>query len=389
MKVDNHLSGYLFFEPSSGDTLLAHNANTYFTPASTTKIFTLFCSLQTIGDSIPALVYRENLDRIWFWGTGDPSLLRSDFPQSQKTIDFLKSKTHKELVFSSANFTHKTYGQGWMWDDFNDDYQTEISSFPLYGNLLHYTNGDVLPAIFADSLNFSPETGRTIHRSRWQNTFAVPQAAKTQNLPFICSPETQMAILGQVLNKKITQSQVTLADERQVIYSTPRDSVLQHMMYVSDNMLAEQLMLVNAGILTDTLDVQLGIAKILAGPLKDLPQKPRWVDGSGLSRYNLISPADLVYVLQKIEASEGQEKLNTYFASNGLQGTLKSFAADEKPFILGKSGSMSGVYNLAGFLKTDSGKTLIFAVMNNNFTQSVQAVRKDVERFLIEVKKQY
>ncbi len=37
------------------------------------------------------------------------------------------------------------------------------------------------------------------------------------------------------------------------------------------------------------------------GPLVDLPQKPSWVDGSGLSRFNLFSPTDFVSVLHQIE----------------------------------------------------------------------------------------
>jgi D-alanyl-D-alanine carboxypeptidase len=50
---------------------------------------------------------------------------------------------------------------------------------------------------------------------------------------------------------------------------------------------------------------------------------------------------------------------------------------------------MSGVYNLAGFMKTDKGRLLLFGVMNNNFTQSVSKTRSETADFLIEVKSRF
>jgi D-alanyl-D-alanine carboxypeptidase/D-alanyl-D-alanine-endopeptidase (penicillin-binding protein 4) len=68
---------------------------------------------------------------------------------------------------------------------------------------------------------------------------------------------------------------------------------------------------------------------------------------------------------------------------------LGQFNEKEETFIYAKSGSMSGVYNLAGYLKTSSGRILAFAVMNNNFTKSVSSVRAEVAQFLLKVRADY
>ena len=69
------------------------------------------------------------------------------------------------------------------------------------------------------------------------------------------------------------------------------------MMQESDNFLAEQLLLLASSTLSDTLNTKTAIEYMLNNHLKDLKQQPRWVDGSGLSRYNLFSPEAIVYVL--------------------------------------------------------------------------------------------
>ena len=102
------------------------------------------------------------------------------------------------------------------------------------------------------------------------------------------------------------------------------------------------------------------------------PTPPRWVDGSGLSRYNLITPRYLANVLRQLYNRMPSEKLFTYFPAGGVDGTLKGWYRNPNgtPYVFAKSGSMSGVQCLSGYILTKSGKILIFSFMNNNFVGS-------------------
>lgn len=135
------------------------------------------------------------------------------------------------------------------------------------------------------------------------------------------------------------------------------------------------MMLMAGGQLTDTLSTTKAISRITGKLLSDLPDKPLLVDGSGLSRYNLVTGRDNVKLLDKLLSEFPQERLFGLMAIGGKTGTLKRyFASTEPPYVFAKTGSMSGVYNISGYVKTLSGRVLIFSVMNNNFTHSVSKV---------------
>ena len=121
---------------------------------------------------------------------------------------------------------------------------------------------------------------------------------------------------------------------------------------------------------------------------KDLPQKPRWVDGSGLSRYNLFTPQDFVFILNKMKNEFGMERVKDIFPTGG-QGTLAIITKPTVDYIYAKTGTLSGVVALSGYLYTKKGKELIFSVLVNNHQASGTEVRRAVEKFLQGVRNRY
>ena len=88
------------------------------------------------------------------------------------------------------------------------------------------------------------------------------------------------------------------------------------------------------------------------------------VDGSGLSRHNLISPATMMQVLQYIAQNDSQLNFISMLPLAGHDGSLQYraglHAAGVDGKVSAKTGSLQGVYNLAGFITTASGQRMAF-----------------------------
>jgi D-alanyl-D-alanine carboxypeptidase/D-alanyl-D-alanine-endopeptidase (penicillin-binding protein 4) len=153
------------------------------------------------------------------------------------------------------------------------------------------------------------------------------------------------------------------------------------MMHRSDNFFAEQSLVMSAGELFLQMNVEKVIDTLLRSDFKNLPQKPRWVDGSGLSRYNLFSPDDLVKILEMMKDSFGMDRLRNVFPT-GNEGTLTNYYKADSGYIYAKTGTLSGVVALSGFMYTSQGRLLIFSVLINNHQSSAPGIRKSVEKFI-------
>ena len=126
-----------------------------------------------------------------------------------------------------------------------------------------------------------------------------------------------------------------------VVHSQPTDSLLKPMMHRSDNFFAEQsLLMVSNEVLGMMSDAKI-IDTLLKTDLKDLPQSPRWVDGSGLSRYNLFTPQSFVAILEKMKKEFGMERLKEIFPA-GNDGTLRNYYVSDSAFIWAKTGTLFG-----------------------------------------------
>ena len=160
------------------------------------------------------------------------------------------------------------------------------------------------------------------------------------------------------------------------------------MMHRSDNFFAEQTILMASNAKLGYMRDSKMIDTLLKTDLKDIPQKPRWVDGSGLSRYNLFSPKDLMYILNKLKNEFGLERLKIILPTGGT-GTLRSYYKQDSGYIFAKTGSLSNHIALSGFLITKKNKLLIFSVMTGNFAGSATPSRKATEKFLSYLRQHY
>ncbi len=390
--LNRHFTGFALFDPATGRMLVQQNAGKYFTPASNTKLFTFYTSLRVLGDSVPALKYAVLNDTLFFRGTGDPSLLHPDF-QNPAVYNLLKDRPER-LVFVQERQPVPHYGAGWSWDDYNDSYSPEKAALPIYGNIVRFS-GEATGLLRAQPDYFrtgvtTGEPGRRANsifiRDLESNRFIYHTGTVTrpftQDVPFRYSVPLAMQLLADTLRREVSWTSYRPLPGTQVLYGIPADTLYRRLMQDSDNFIAEQLLLMGSSLLFDSLSTEGMIGYARQNLLADLPDAPVWVDGSGLSRYNLFTPRTMISLLQKIQRQIPQERLFSILPAGGRSGTLRNWYGDDKPFVFAKTGTLSNVHCLSGYVVTTKGKILIFSFMHNNFTTPTNDIRREMDKVL-------
>ena len=401
----NYLSGAHIgihvFDPSTNTNLFSYQSNKYFVPASNTKIVTCFAALQYLGDSVLAAQIASTDSGMHVYASGDPTFLQPEYA-THPLFNILKNSN--KIYLHTPSFTAKPFGQGWSWDDYDASYMPSRSAFPMYGNVVRIAKNagqlTVTPSFFKDSIkgvNATINKGFGVSRQMASNQFLVqPTASNTtlEEIPYRTSNWTTapLTLEASLLSEALGGTKVIALDAARetnapatatTIYSRPLDSLLKPLMHRSDNFYAEQALLMVGKGLHQSFDDKKTIAYLLANDLADLAQKPSWVDGSGLSRYNLFTPENFTSILHKMYKSYSFERLQNIFPTGGeAGGTLSSNYKNLNGKIFAKTGTLSGQVALSGYLITKKGKTLIFSVLVNNHTTTASNVRRAVEQFI-------
>lgn len=386
--LNNSFHGLVVLDTENNKVVYNTNGDKYFTPASNLKIVTFFTGLKLLPKNIPALKYSIKNDTLYVEGMGDPSTLHPYFKDST-VIEFLKS--YSNITLYLKNSTEDKYGPGWAWEDYDTYFSPEKSTLPLYGNVVTISNPDSLnvsPSYFKENINIVEASKQ--REELLNHFFIAPSEQDTLEVPFITNETLTKDLLEKVLEKNVSLTDSFLEGEKKILYGIETDSIYKRMLYESDNFLAEQLLMAASSTISDTLSTKTAIAHMLEHELVNLEHKPRWVDGSGLSRYNLFTPKSMVEILQKIYAEIPEERLFKLFPMWGAFGTITKWEnPSTDPYIFAKSGYVGNNYNLSGYLKTKSGKLLIFSFMNNHFTIPTSQIRMEIATVLKELHEKY
>ncbi len=366
----------------TGVSLVEYHSNKYFTPASNVKLFTLYASIKHLKDSVPSFEYSVAGDSLIIKGTAAPMFLNDSL--SPNALKFLSNKKY-QLYLLDEEFDDDPYGAGWSWDDYAYGYMPEKSPFPLYGNTVSIMRKgghmNVVPSFFTKNVSVLDRV--ELRRDKDRNHFYVDKSAENLDLkiPFVTSNQLVADLLSEELDDKVTL--ISAANERNFkkFYELRYDSLYVDMIKDSDNFIAEQLMLQVGNQVVQKYNSTLAIEHVLDSNLADIPQRPKWVDGSGLSRYNLFTPESMVYILIKLYQEAPQKVLNTYMPQGGVDGTLKNNYQGQS-YVRAKSGTLSNNYSLSGYLTTKKGTVLAFSYMNNHYQGSSSARKKEMSAFL-------
>ena len=354
------------------------NINTFMTPASNTKILTVFGSISA-GDTIPSIKYRISSDTLRISPTGYPFIAhpKYDDPDLEK---FIKSFSH--IVYHKPSSDIDKFGPAWAWDDFKYYFQAERSEMPIYGNVIQIVKLSddsikVSPDIFKMKLNM--EQKEKVSRDDKENNFFInPSLIKVGDTiyhPFVTSRKNTINLLKEFFNTPVSFDEEGLNNYK-IWNSTVKDKIYSAVLKDSDNLVSESLAANISLRYNDTISVEKGLKKILDNLGNN---KIQLYDGSGLSRYNLTQPSSIVSSLEKIDYYYDFETIREIFPNNYI-------ITDTEAFVWGKTGTLKNNHNYSGYLTTDKGKRYVFSIMINHFTEDIDKIKSAIVDFLIFLK---
>ncbi|WP_238555579.1 D-alanyl-D-alanine carboxypeptidase/D-alanyl-D-alanine-endopeptidase [Chryseobacterium sp. P1-3] len=200
---------------------------------------------------------------------------------------------------------------------------------------------------------------------------------------------TTLVKSGIPVTGKVTPKMTDATPENRKMLAAYKSPTLGDIIYYtnqhSDNSLAEAL-LRTVGFQKMGDQTSESGRMVVTGHLKEIGfdmNGLNYMDGSGLSRSNNVTPISQVKFLTSLMDEKYYKSYLTSLPVGGQSGTLKRmFLGEGNGQVFAKTGTLNKVKTLAGYLKTNSGKTLVFSLMVNNYAGSVDMVKKRMEKIL-------
>ncbi len=346
-----------------GDSLIyAHNYNRRLPPASTLKVITTFVAQKFFAPSTRFYTYLFKTGKnLIVFGGGDPLLDNYDLREMADALSSRKIRRIDTLFYDDGFYTRDRYPYGWLWDDIEMTYAPPISPLVLNQGIIALHYRDTVKGNFhfmhiktIDTTETRYEIlGDTIlvygdfDRRRW---FAFPQRNPEELflLSFRNALQRDSIKVGAVGGYR------KLPESAYLVYSHPSppiDTILRIMNEKSSNFIAE-VILRNIGAYAygegSWLNGLRMVKHILT--LEGVDTNFLIVDGSGLSRYNMVSPSVFIDVYR---AAYRNEKFFDRFLealARPGRGTLKRRFLGYRGKLRAKTGSLRGVTSLTGVL---------------------------------------
>lgn len=382
-------------------------------PASTQKVITALAALLQLGPEYRFTTTLEsrgkvkdgvlNGDLIARFG-GDPSLKRQDL---RNMVAALKQagieKIEGNVLIDTSVFASHDKAPGWPWNDIaqcfsappaaaivdRNCFSISLYSAPKANELAYVRVAPFYPVTMMSQVRTLPKGSAEAQYceldvvpgdlNRYVLTGCLTQ--RSEPLPLAFAVQDGASYAGAILKSELNAAHITysgtllrqtLANEPGTILaskqSLPLYNLLKTMLKKSDNMIADTVFRTIGhnyynvpGTWRAGSDAIRNILRQKAGV--DLGNSIV-VDGSGLSRHNLISPATMMQVLQYIAQHDAQLNFISLLPLAGHDGSLQYRAGLHEAGVDGKvsakTGSLQGVYNLAGYITTASGQRMAF-----------------------------
>jgi len=375
-------------------------------------------------------------------GVGDPTL-GSGFPQELGApekgyiFDELRDRLDEDhiknitggIIADDTYFTSEVYPNGWQADDMPYYYAPEVTALSVMGdrirvdiNIEENVNSFLEAKYYVESEEDIPVVNHlqaledtllspTVDIARKLNSDTiiitgrmslrgpdVHQEVSMGNPSFHAVSLLRKELMSNGINvrRRATVIQDSVHHERQELLpldtdeSLPLKTIVRTMNKTSDNLYAECLFRTVAKEIGGEGSWTRGIAvmrKYLATLGTDTT-RIQFTDGSGLSRMDLVTADDIVTVLR---AMASNPKLDSAYYNSlpimGVDGTLENRlkGTPAQGNIHAKTGSMTGVRSISGYLTTRDGQPTAFSILANNYTVSGSEIGKLEDEVLLKL----
>ena len=402
----------------TGEVLYEKDAEKLYHPASTMKLLTAATALIKLGPNyrFHTTLYadpvgdRQPFGDIYLKGRGDPVFNGDDLEQmAEKLVEMDTKDLQGDIVVDETYFDAVRWGKGWMWDDGPiGGYYPHLSALTINRNgvLVRISPGSKVddpvrvhldpPTQYmkvvneATTVGHSEKTRLTIKRKDGptetnvliiDGVMTIGQAEMNRRVDVLdpalyCGTllremlaKRGVSLQGTVRYGKVPEEAVTIIKH----ISPPLSRIIWEMNKPSDNLIAELLLKTIGAELSGTpgtAETGLGAISNFLGEIGMDWEHYTLADGSGVSRYNLVTASLLTDLL--VYMFRNFAVMPEYLASlpvGGVDGTLtrRMRGMIAEGVLRAKTGTLRGLTALAGYTVTADGETVAFSIIMSNY----------------------
>ncbi len=409
--LKNATWGFVVYDPKTKKIISSYNENTPLVPASTTKLLTTETAMNLLGENyrwMTQLEYSGTIDEngvlngnLYLIGSGDPSLgtnkagawsyrdIISDF-MGGLSREGIK-KVNGDIIIETALFKGNIamLPENVVWLE-NNNYYLPVGTTreinPANEKLIVKKSG-----FTSDKKYFyvSPYVKQMVYAEKYEGNGTLTTKLPDAPAYLANTLRTTLVKSGIGVTGKVTPKMTDATPETRKLVSAYKSPTLGDIIFYtnqhSDNSLAEALLkTVGFQKMGDQTSEsgRVVVTEHLKNESFDMIGL-NYMDGSGLSRSNNVTPISQVKFLTSLMDEKYYKTYLTSLPVGGQSGTLKRmFIGTGNGQVFAKTGTLNKVKTLAGYLKTNSGKTLVFSLMVNNYAGSVDMVKKRMEKIL-------
>jgi len=430
-------------ESTTGRTLLASDPQLCLTPASTLKLITSATALELYGGdyTFKTIVWTDGTisngtlsGNLIITGGGDPTLGSSLFNSNGDKKKFISEWAHLiksfgintitgNIIVDPFIYSDQDIPRTWIWEDIGNYYGAAAKGIALYDNTfeLIFNTSDTIggkteivkssPKIpdltWKNEVVTSSESkdNAYIFGSPYDNYRVVkgtlptgkkgfPVKASIPDPALLLANELKMMMSDSLIkiqgNPEVSkQIDITKIDENKKIIewdSPTLSEIIEKLNHESINLYAEHL-LKHIGLQVKgkgtTADGITAIKEYWSSKGVDT-ESLFMADGSGLSRFNAVTAECIVDILNYMkQKSQWYSSFLNSIPIAGQQGTQKYYF--QESLLNGKAhlktGSMTRVRSIAGYMTTKSGKEVSAAIIINNYKGTSADIKKLMEKF--------